>query len=124
MPRSRKKQQPEAELQRALVQHLQLRAEPGALWFAVPNGGARSKIEAAIFKGLGVKAGVSDLLFLHEGNFFALELKAGKYADPTPAQSQFLADVIHAGGRAAWARGLDEALAQLQQWRLLRGAEQ
>ena len=28
----------------------------------VPNGGARSRIEAAIFKGLGVKAGVPDIL--------------------------------------------------------------
>lgn len=31
--------------------------------FAIPNGGFRHKIEAARMKGLGVKAGVSDLFF-------------------------------------------------------------
>ena len=35
-----------------------------AVWFHVPNGGGRSPIEASIFKGLGVKAGVADLIFL------------------------------------------------------------
>jgi hypothetical protein len=65
----------EQTLQHALCEHLAIRGVRGLVWFAVPNGGARSPIEAAIFKGLGVKAGVSDLILFHAGKFFALELK-------------------------------------------------
>lgn len=32
-------------------------------WFHVPNGGKRSKAQAGIFKAMGVKAGVPDLVF-------------------------------------------------------------
>ena len=46
---------PEQELQRAVVQLLSYAAVPGLIWYAVPNGGWRSKVEAAIFAGLGVK---------------------------------------------------------------------
>lgn len=34
--------------------------------FAIPNGGARGKIEASIMKGEGVRAGVADLFFAKE----------------------------------------------------------
>lgn len=36
----------------------------GKLLFAVPNGGARSRTEAAIMKAEGVTAGVTDLILL------------------------------------------------------------
>ncbi|MCM1166416.1 MAG: VRR-NUC domain-containing protein [Ruminococcus sp.] len=35
------------------------------LFFAVPNGGARNRIEAGIMKGEGVTAGVADMLLLY-----------------------------------------------------------
>lgn len=38
-------------------------AKVGHYLFAVPNGGARNRIEAARLVGLGVRAGVSDLFF-------------------------------------------------------------
>src|SRR5262245_25767196 len=80
---------PEQQVQRAVCKHLRLRGAPGLVWFAVPNGGRRSPVEAAIFAGLGVRAGVLDLILLHRGRAFALELKtdAGR---PTAAQTQFL----------------------------------
>ena len=41
--------------------------------FAVPNGGGRSPVEAAIMKGEGVVAGVADLILLEaRGNYGAL----------------------------------------------------
>lgn len=49
-----------------------------ALFFAVPNGGRRNKVEAGILKAEGTKAGVSDLLLLlpsGEFNFLAIEMK-------------------------------------------------
>lgn len=38
-------------------------AKVGHYLFAIPNGGARNRIEAARLVGLGVRAGVSDLFF-------------------------------------------------------------
>jgi hypothetical protein len=44
---------PEQLVQRAVFDHLRLRAAPGVFAFHVPNGGYRKPIEAAIMKGLG-----------------------------------------------------------------------
>lgn len=52
----------EQVIQRAVCQHLRQRSANGVVWWHTPNGGRRSPIEAAIFKGLGVCAGVSDLI--------------------------------------------------------------
>ena len=38
------------------------------VFFAVGNGGARNRTEAAIMKGEGVTAGVADMLLLHPNN--------------------------------------------------------
>jgi hypothetical protein len=54
----RRRQQPEAQLQRAVFQHIKLRLAPHAFAFAVPNGGKRNPIEAAIMKATGTVAGV------------------------------------------------------------------
>ena len=77
-------------------------------------------IRGAINKGLGVKRGVSDLIFLQAAKFFALELKA-EGRTPTAEQLAFIADVNAAGGFACWCAGLDRALACLEQWGLLKG---
>ena len=90
------------------------------VWWHTPNGGRRSPIEAAIFNGLGVRAGVSDLILLRGGKVFALELKAER-GRPTAAQTQFISEFRAAGGEAAIAHGLDRALHTLEVWKLLRG---
>jgi hypothetical protein len=51
---------PEQALQRAVFQHFYLRARPGVFAFHPANGGWRSRVEAAILKSLGVRAGVPD----------------------------------------------------------------
>jgi hypothetical protein len=70
--------------------------------------------------GLGVRAGVSDILALHHGKFFALELKAPG-GRPTEDQLAFISDVQANGGFTCVAEGLDEALRALETWGLLRG---
>lgn len=56
---------PEDALQRSVCELLSFYENQGKLmYFAVPNGGKRSKIEAAIMKGLGVRAGIPDLVVL------------------------------------------------------------
>lgn len=84
---------PEDDLQRSIVQICEIvwpRYKGRVLWFHVPNGGARSKTEAAIFKGLGVIAGVPDLVMIwpgfgwsapddpNENEVLLVELKAGR----------------------------------------------
>src|SRR5882757_7171450 len=119
---------PESDLQRAVLAHLRMRGAAGLVYFHVPQGnklgGARSAkgiaIQGSINKGLGVRPGVSDLILLRGGKFFALELKVAART-PTVEQLAFLADVNAAGGYGAWCQGLDRALAILETWGLLRG---
>lgn len=110
----------EQQIHRAVVDHLRQRAAPKVVWFHVPNGGRRGRVEAAIFKGLGVRPGVADLILLHHGHAYALELKA-EGGKPTEAQMQFISDWNHAGGSGCIVIGLDAALNQLETWGILRG---
>jgi hypothetical protein len=116
----RRRGQPEAMLQRAVLAHLEARAVPGVFWFHPPNGGARTRVEGAILKGLGVRLGVPDLIRLHDGRCFALELKSPG-GRPSPAQSATIARMERAGAYGGIAEGLDRALAMLETWGLLRG---
>jgi hypothetical protein len=110
----------EDTIQRSLVQHLKLRATPGVFWYAVPNGGVRSKTTAAIMKGTGTRPGVPDLAFLHEGKAFYLEVKS-LTGRATEHQLQAVADINAAGGFATIAYGIDAAVCCLEGWGLLRG---
>ena len=110
----------EQTVQRTVCGHLRRRGAHGVLWWHTPNGGRRSPIEAAIFNGLGVRAGVSDLILLRDGRAFALELKT-EQGRPTAAQMTFISEFRAAGGEASIANGLDQALRTLETWGLLRG---
>lgn len=70
----------EDQLQRAVVELLTIYEHQDKLrFFAVPNGGKRNKVEAAIMKGLGVRAGVPDLcVLITDGPALFIELKAPK----------------------------------------------
>ena len=80
----------EDAIQAAVCLHLSVRAVPGLVWWHTPNGGTRGAAEAGRFKALGVKAGVPDLIAIHNGRVFGLELKApgGRVS---PAQYDMLA---------------------------------
>ena len=111
---------PEQIIQRAIFQHFNSRKAPGTFAFHVPNGGKRKPIEAAIMKGLGVTAGVPDIIAIHKGHAYGLELKAdnGKLS---PKQTETMAQMEMAGATVAVATGLDAAIAQLEGWGLLIG---
>ena len=117
------RRQPEAAIQRAVFQHIRHRGAGGLVAFHVPNGGARRPVEGAILKGLGVVAGAADVILLHRGRAFALELKATG-GRPTPAQMEFISAWNAAGGTGSIATGLDQALETLERWNLLRGTRQ
>jgi VRR-NUC domain len=110
----------EDEIARAIERHYHLRAAPNVFMFAVPNGGYRRPIEAAIMKGLGVRAGVPDTCWIKNGRAYFLEIKApgGRLSE---AQEQTLIALRASGALATHAHGLDEALRILEGWQLLRG---
>jgi hypothetical protein len=110
----------EQQMHQAVVQHVRQRGVPGLVFLHPPNGGYRRLAEARIFSSMGVRPGAADLLLWHDGQAFALELKApgGRASE---AQLAFLAEMERAGAHCALAEGLDRALATLEAWGLLKG---
>jgi hypothetical protein len=113
----------EQTIQAAVFEHFAARGAPGVYAFHVPNGGWRSRVEAKILKGLGVRPGVPDVIAIHRGEIYALELKADN-GKATDAQLQAIEDLRAAGAHAEVAVGLDAAIKQLEDWQLLRGRTQ
>jgi hypothetical protein len=119
----RRRNRPEDIIQRAVFEHLALRSTPGVFAFHPANGGWRSRIEAAILKGLGVRAGVPDIIAVRDGRTYGLEVKTpgGRLS---AAQRSAHAALRAAGATVATAWGLDDALKTLEAWGLLRGQVQ
>jgi hypothetical protein len=113
----------ETEIQHAVFAHLKARGAPSVFTFHVPNGGYRKPVEAAILKGMGVISGLPDIIAIHHGRVFALELKA-EGGRATAAQLACIAALREAGAVTAVAVGLDCALTTLESWGLLRRATQ
>jgi hypothetical protein len=97
-----------------------MRGARGVFAFHPANGGYRRPVEAARLKGLGVRAGVPDIIALHRGQVYAIELKT-EHGRATAEQLQAIEDIRAAGGHAQICQGLDRALAVLERWGLLRG---
>lgn len=76
----------ERKMQSAVVKFIGEHYQDGFV-FHIPNGGKRGKIEAAIFKGMGVVAGVPDLCVVRPfGSVSWIEMKAGPSEKPSPSQ--------------------------------------
>lgn len=109
-----------------LVSHLKLRGVKGLVWWHTPSGvylGRDRKaalIQGGLMKSLGARAGVSDLILVHGGKIYCLELKAQR-GRPKLEQIQFCADMERQGAFTAMPAGLDAALATLESWGLLIG---
>ena len=114
---------PEQKIHIAIIDHLKIRGVPGLVYWHVPNGGLRTKREASLLKAMGVRPGVADLILVHDGKIFALELKAPG-GRPTLEQINFCADMERQGAHTAMPSGLDAALSTLESWGLLSGRAQ
>lgn len=87
---NRKPRHLEDELQSQCVQWFRLQyPEPEYMIFAIPNGGKRSPVEAAIMKGTGVRAGIPDLCIITKGTVAFVEMKHGNNK-PTATQLETL----------------------------------
>ena len=92
-------------------------AKVGEYLFAIPNGGFRNRIEAARFKGLGVRAGVSDLFFafpspgamVRHGLFIEMKAPKGHGARVSKAQDSFIDRMLAAGYEATVCYGWEAA---------------
>jgi hypothetical protein len=102
----------EAEIQKAVFQQLRTRAHQDAVFWHVPNGPeARRKA--------GYLEGCHDVHVWHRGNFFTLELKADK-GRATEAQLKFRDRINGTGGFSMVVTGLDNAVACLEGWGILK----
>lgn len=119
-----KRNHPEQDLQKGILEYLALaRSKAGFftkpfLAFHVPNGGARSPIEAAILKGLGVVEGMPDLLFLWRNGAAGLECKAPQEKQSGP-QKRVEVCFRTAGIPYRIARSLEDAETAFLDWGLI-----
>jgi|GEM_PF-128618 len=116
----------ESHMQRMCVGWFRLQYPAvGKLLFAVPNGGARSRTEAAIMKAEGVTAGVTDLiLLLGRGGFNALciEMKTtDRRSALSDAQIEWRSLTITNGNRHVVCRTLEEFQSEIR-WYMARPA--
>jgi len=109
----------EETVHRAIVAHLGHRATPGVVWWHTPNGEARHAAIGGKLRALGTRSGMPDLMMLRAGQLYALELKR-EGGRVTNSQLATLSDLQAAGAVIAVAYGLDDALATLTRWGMLR----
>ena len=107
---------PEADLQRAVVQALRFALPRTAIIHysanEVTEPGPRSARRQAMLVGMGVHAGFADLMLLHDGRVLFLEVKAPK-GRLRPDQEVFRDAVLAQGFGWALIRTLDDALGTL-----------
>jgi len=111
--------QPERQIHIDVCEHLRRRSAPNLFWFHPANGGKRNIIDAVNLKRMGVVPGVPDLVAIHRGKFYGLELKTA-VGRPTEAQLEAMDRINMAGGYTCIARGFDEAIKALLSWGLIR----
>ena len=110
---------PEENLQKTVVQYLAILQRQGKLAFhAVPNGGKRNRVTAAILKGQGVTPGVADLeIQWSPARVGYLELKApGKIGNLSPAQKDWRDKMIELGHLYEVADSLEMVIKILEKW--------
>lgn len=111
----------ESQIQRAVFANLRQRGAKGVFAFHPINGGIHQKgRRRGINSALGVVSGTPDVIAIHKGRVYAIELKT-ETGRPTEAQLAALGAIEKAGGYTSLAYGLDAALRALELWGLLKG---
>lgn len=112
----------EFSLHCAIADTLRVSLNKGWLWYHPPNGGWRTKVEAAKFRRMGVRPGVPDIILIDmTGKHYYLELKT-KYGKLTDEQAAFGLALIERNvpWRGAWS--YEEAVDILREWGAVRVA--
>jgi hypothetical protein len=109
-----KRNHPEQSLQTAVAAYLGWSLSPRSFFTAIGHGGG-GRLRGAILKGMGLKAGVPDILIIHGGRCCFLELKA-KAGSLSAEQRLVHAVIVSAGASVAVARSLEDVKAALDVW--------
>ena len=105
----------EAKIQAAIVEWVRTVA-PSTIVFAVPNGGLRTKSEAALLKWTGALAGVPDLILLApSGRAFGLEVKTSE-GRVSPKQRALMMQMNSIGVSTAVVRSIDDVRLAFDAW--------
>ena len=109
----------EAQIHAAVVAYCHRAMRPGVVVHHSPNEGKRTRWEGAQLKRTGVMAGWPDLTFIAGGRAYGLELKTAK-GRLTPPQAIAHDRLKEAGMKVEIARSVEEAVAVLRGWNLVR----
>jgi len=118
-----KRRRLEQELQKTIFAHVAARATRGSVILHTPNGGFRSRAEAAIMASLGIKRGLPDIFGLRAGELIAIELKSptGRLSKH---QCETIAELTAAGCMVRVIDNIDDAVAWLEKLGFLKGRAQ
>jgi hypothetical protein len=105
----------ELDIHRGVIEVLRGFARANVFWTHIPSGEYRPEAIGRKLKGMGLRAGIPDLLLIIGGRAHFLELKRqdGRLSE---RQSQSIADLRAAGAIVEVAHGLDAAFGYLRQW--------
>jgi hypothetical protein len=97
----------------------------GNVWWTTIGHGGGGRLRGAILKGMGLKAGVPDILILYRGHAYFLEMKKpgarpkrGGKGGISAEQIAVHAQIETAGGSVATCYSLDDVRAQLEWWQI------
>lgn len=104
----------EIQIHKAVAEYLLLALQPPTFWTTFPAGGG-GMVRGRQLKGMGLKAGLPDLIIIHEGKLFGIELKAPKKY-PSPEQRAVHKELRNAGCEVFIARSVMEVALALETW--------
>lgn len=116
----RRNNDPEAQLQMAMVEYLDLALLPSEVWWSATLNGVRlTKRQAAKAKAQGLRKGLFDLIFVkltgpEAGQTFHFEVKSAT-GSLTPEQKDLMA-VLWPVGRGASGKSVEQLCAALIAW--------
>ncbi len=117
----------ESKIQQSIIQYLSLVANGnGMVYFSIPNeawgaGRRKKNLSGAEYgkinelKKMGMLPGVSDLIILHNGKAYCMEVKTAK-GEQSKAQVLFMNNVLATGIDYAVVRSVDDAVECLRIW--------
>tara|TARA_R100001530_G_C4275797_1_gene144236 strand:- start:376 stop:720 length:345 start_codon:yes stop_codon:yes gene_type:complete len=107
----------EHDVQCAICDYLDIRR---ICYWAVPNGGKRSKSEANRLKSEGVRPGVPDITIVHDGLYFGLEVKRPKTLSPkgrlSKNQKEMIEKIEDNGGEVKVVYGVEDVIEAFEAW--------
>ena len=104
----------EASLHRAVSDFLRWAVSPCVWWTTFPLGGG-GMVRGAQIKAAGARNGTPDMLFVHLGRAYWIELKT-KTGRVSPAQQECHAGLKQAGAEVAICRSIEDVEAALLRW--------